>query len=208
MVQRTDYQQPPLDETDLDPSPIEQLRRWRADAYERALPEPDAMCVSTVGEDGRPSSRFVLLRGLDERGLVFYTNYESRKGRELAAYPYAAAAFWWPIMERQCRIEGAVERATDEEADAYYFRRPPGSRLASAASPQSRPLRDRAQLEALVAAEAARYPDGNVPRPAHWGGLRIVPDRFEFWQGRPSRLHDRLVYSRLDGEWVVSRLAP
>lgn len=205
VADRSEYQLGALDIADLSDSPIEQLRRWLGDAAEAKLTEPAAMCVSTASSEGRPSARFVLLRVLDERGLVFFSNYESRKGQELAENPYACATFWWGSLERQVRVEGLVERTMAEESDEYFYSRPAESQLASAASPQSQVVDSREELEALVQKLRAQ---GEVKRPPHWGGYRLVPDRFEFWHGRPARLHDRLVYRKVDGRWAIERLAP
>lgn len=196
-----------LEEGDLPGDPIEGLTAWIADAKAADAPEPTAMCLATSSLDGQPSARFVLLRGLDARGLAFYTNYASRKGEELDDNPRAAAAFWWPVLERQVRVEGPVVRVPAEESDAYFADRPLESRLASAASPQSQEVPDRAALEGMVEALKTEHPDG-PPRPEGWGGFRIVPDRIEFWQGRPGRLHDRLLYTRTADGWRVVRLAP
>lgn len=207
MAQNYEYRLGELDTNDLLASPIEQLRGWLEAAKEAQIVEPTAMCVSTATQEGRPSARFVLLRALDERGVVFFSNYESRKGHELAANPFACATFWWATLERQVRVEGRVERTSPEESDAYFDSRPSQSKIASAASPQSQVVSNREELEAIV--DALRPREGeDIRRPDHWGGYRIVPDRFEFWQGRPARLHDRLVYRLENGEWIIERLAP
>jgi pyridoxamine 5'-phosphate oxidase len=203
---RKQYTVGALLESDANPDPVAQLRGWLEDATSAGIHEPNAMSVATIGANGRPSSRFVLLRGLDERGLTFFTNYESRKAQELEQYPFACVNFWWGSLERQVRVEGAVERVSSEESDAYFDSRPYESQAASAASPQSRPI-TREALENLVLELKRAHPD-RVPRPENWGGFRIKPDAFEFWQGRPARLHDRLVYSLEGGAWVIRRIAP
>lgn len=204
---RKSYERAELDESASESDPLRQFDRWMREALSAQLPEPNAMTLATVGSDGRPSTRVVLIKGYDERGIVWYTNYDSRKGRELAGNPHAALQFHWVELERVVRIEGQVSYASAEESDAYYASRPLDSRLGAWASPQSQVIGSRATLVAN-AAKAAVTHGLNPPRPPHWGGYRLVPDRWEFWQGRKSRLHDRLRY-RLDGTaWVRERLAP
>jgi pyridoxamine 5'-phosphate oxidase len=205
---RREYQRAGLVEGDLDPDPLVQFGRWFQEAVDAGLLEPEAMTLATATPDGRPSARMVLLRGFDKRGFVFYTNYASRKGAELAANPRAALVFWWGELERQVRIEGRVERTSRQESEAYFRSRPEGSRLSAAASPQSRVVADRAELEERVARLAASHPGGTVPLPDTWGGYRLAHETLEFWQGRPNRLHDRLRYRRAAGGWRVERLAP
>jgi pyridoxamine 5'-phosphate oxidase len=190
-------------------NPLLTARDWYEAAVAAGVPEPEAMALATASADGAPSVRYVLLRGIDERGIRFYTNYESRKGRELAANSAASLLFHWIELERQVRIEGRVEKTSDEESDAYYASRPLGSRIGAWASDQSEPLESREALEAREREMIAKYGD-QPPRPPHWGGYRLVPDTIEFWQGRPSRLHDRIVYTRDDagGAWRIARLAP
>ena len=206
---REEYTQASLSKTDVAKEPIAQLRVWLDEA--RAVGEslPTVMALATVSEDGRPSVRIMLLKGIDERGLAFYTNLESRKGRELTANRSAALTFWWPALERQVRVEGRVERIAEAEAEAYFSSRSPDSKLGAWASPQSRPLKSREELEARLEAIRLEFGDDDIPLPPHWGGFRVVPDRFEFWQGRASRLHDRIEYALDDrGDWMITRLAP
>jgi pyridoxamine 5'-phosphate oxidase len=198
-----------LDPDDLEPDPMAQFARWFDEAVAAGVPEPEAMCVATTA-DGIPSARMVLLKSAAAAGFVFYTNYDSQKGRELAANPVAALVWRWHAVGRQVRATGAVEQISAEESDAYFASRDRGSQLSAWASAQSSVLPDRAALEARVAEVEARFPDGvGVPRPPWWGGLRVVPSSIEFWQGRPNRLHDRLRYTRIgDSGWRVERLAP
>jgi pyridoxamine 5'-phosphate oxidase len=204
---RVDYKRAALSERDAAPDPFDQFARWFDEAVAAALPEPNAMTLATVDAAGRPAARVVLLKGIDARGLVFHTNYDSRKGREMSAEPHVALLFFWVELQRQVRVEGIAERTSAEESDAYFAARPRGSQLSAWASPQSAPVSDRAWLEAQVASMEARF-TSPVPRPPNWGGFRVVPSRFEFWQGRESRLHDRLVWSNEGGRWTIGRLAP
>ena len=205
---RKNYEQGELDETHSAANPLAQFERWLEQALAAQLPEPNAMTLATVGVDGRPSTRVVLLKGLDARGIVWYTNYESRKGRELAANPVAALQFHWVELERVVRIEGRVEKTSSEESDAYFHSRPLDSRLGAWASPQSQVITSRAALVANAAKFGVRFAL-SPPRPPHWGGFRLLPERWEFWQGRRSRLHDRLRYTPQTGSgWLRERLAP
>ena len=210
---RTDYRRETLDEKDVAPDPFRQFEHWLDEAIKAQLPEPTAMSLATVGADGIPACRIVLLKGFDSNGFVFYTNYRSRKGVDLAACPRAALLFHWIELERQVRIEGVAALVSASESDAYFASRPHASRLGAWASPQSEVIADRALLERRFGEAAARFADAGdaVPRPAHWGGYRVVPEAVEFWQGRPSRLHDRIRYRRNPahpGAWTIERLAP
>jgi pyridoxamine 5'-phosphate oxidase len=204
---RKSYERAELEEALAANEPLRQFEQWLAEALAAGVPEPNAMTVATVSTEGRPSTRVVLIKDCDARGIVWYTNYHSRKGRELEGNPFAALQFHWVELERVVRIEGRVERVSDEESDAYYRSRPLDSRLGAWASPQSEVISSRATLVAQAAKAAAQH-GLNPPRPPHWGGFRLVPDGWEFWQGRKSRLHDRLRYRLADGLWVRERLAP
>ncbi len=204
---RKSYERAELSEEASQADPLRQFELWLTEAVAAQIPEPNAMTLATVASNLRPSTRIVLIKGYDERGIVWYTNYESRKGQELAGNPYAALQFHWVELERQVRIEGLVERASAHESDAYYASRPLDSRIGAWASPQSQVIAGRTLLMANAARYGAQYLL-NPPRPPHWGGYRLVPDRWEFWQGRKSRLHDRLRYRLDDGAWVRERLAP
>jgi pyridoxamine 5'-phosphate oxidase len=206
---RRDYALMSLNEGDVDADPIVQFTRWFEQALAGAIAEPNAMTVATATRDGIPSARMVLLKGFDARGFVFYTNYESQKGRELAENPVAALVFHWVELHRQVRVAGAVERVSAEESDAYFQSRPRGSRLGAWVSHQSTVLTGREEIEARLAALTAQYGEGEIPLPPYWGGYRVIPASVEFWQGRPSRLHDRLRYRRQpDGSWRIERLSP
>lgn len=205
---RQNYHDEGLDPATLGADPLAALARWLEDALAAGMIEPNAMTLATADADGRVAARMVLLKGLADGGAVFYSNYDSRKGHDLRTNPQAALCFWWDKLERQVRLEGRVERLSEADSLAYFRRRPYGSQLAALASDQSRPLADRSVLEARAAELRARYPEGSVPRPASWGGYRLVPDRVEFWKGRRDRLHDRLVYTRTPDGWQVARLYP
>jgi pyridoxamine 5'-phosphate oxidase len=197
----------PLDEHTVAPDPFEQFGRWYEAAVGATGDRAAAMTVATVDVHGAPSARVVLLRGIGRRGLVFYTNYSSRKGTDLAAHPAVAAVLYWPVLDAQVRVEGVAERIDAEESDAYFSRRPRGHQIGAWASHQSEPVPDRVTLEAQVRDVEARFP-GTVPRPEHWGGYRIVVDRFEFWRNRADRVHDRVEYRRTTDGWSIGRLSP
>lgn len=206
---RREYTRGFLNEDELDPDPFDQFEKWFREAVAAEVPFPNAMTLATATRDGRPSARIMLLKGFDKEGFVFYTNYESPKGRELLENPYAALLFYWAELERQVRITGSVKKVSREESERYFQSRPLGSRLAAWASPQSEVIPNRKVLEDFLKQMAEKYPDGNVPLPPFWGGFCLVPETFEFWQGRPDRLHDRFRYVRRpDGTWRIERLAP
>ncbi|MEI7992861.1 MAG: pyridoxamine 5'-phosphate oxidase [Actinomycetota bacterium] len=205
---RIDYETHGFDAAEADVDPLRQWRLWFDQAVEAECVEPNAFVLSTIGDDGIPDSRNVLARGADEQGIVFFTNYTSAKSQHLIARPVASAVFSWLAVHRQVKLRGRVERVSAAESDAYFASRPRNSQIGAWASPQSRVIADRSELEALVSSVEARFEGADIPRPEHWGGWRIAPEMVEFWQGRPSRLHDRIRYRRLSQEWVIERLAP
>ncbi|PSO51134.1 MAG: pyridoxamine 5'-phosphate oxidase [Cyanobacteria bacterium SW_9_44_58] len=206
---RRNYTRAGLNETEADPNPFIQFQTWFDQALSGELPEPNAMTLATATAEGKPDARIVLLKGFDEEGFVFYSNYNSQKGQQLAANPWAALVFWWAELERQVRIEGYVEKVSVEESEAYFASRPFDSQLGAWASPQSELISSRSVLEDNIAQLQHKYDGQKIPKPPHWGGYRLFPTEFEFWQGRPSRLHDRLRYrQQSDGSWVRERLAP
>jgi len=204
---RQEYKRGSLDEERADPDPVRQFGRWWDEALAAEVPEVNAMTLATADSAGKPSARTVLLKGFDDHGFVFFTNYESRKGEELAANPFAALLFFWRELERQVRLEGSVERVAVEESDTYFRSRPLASRIGAWASPQSRVISGRTWLLARAAEMGLRH-GPNPGRPPYWGGYRLKPTVLEFWQGRPSRLHDRLLYTRAGAAWTRARLAP
>ncbi|MFP5269383.1 pyridoxamine 5'-phosphate oxidase [Coleofasciculus sp.] len=206
---RKEYTLQGLSKTDAHPNPFGQFTLWFDQAVAAKLPEPNAMTLATATPDGKPSARMVLLKDYDERGFVFYTNYQSRKGKQLLANPWGAIAFWWTQLERQVRIEGQIEKVSAQESDTYFHSRPQDSQLGAWASEQSQVIDSREVLEQRLQQLKKEYEHKTLPRPPHWGGFRLIPVTIEFWQGRPSRLHDRLLYQRTeDSNWLIQRLSP
>ncbi|TDQ12088.1 pyridoxamine 5'-phosphate oxidase [Pedobacter metabolipauper] len=205
---RQDYRSAQLSEEDVNTDPIQQFKKWFTEALDAKLYEPNVMTLATANSDGKPSARVVLLKGFDENGFVFFTNYESSKGQDLIENPQAALVFFWAELERQVRIEGVVSKIDPESSTEYFHSRPAGSQIGAMASSQSRILTDRKILEDKVTELTAQYEGQEIPRPLHWGGYLVEPTYMEFWQGRSSRLHDRIVYDLKDGSWTIGRLAP
>ena len=205
---RKEYTLNGLDPSDVTLNPFAQFQRWFTEALNAGVPEPNAMHLATVGEDGRPSGRIVLLKGFDENGFSFFTNYQSRKGSELATHPFASLTFFYAELERQIRIEGTIHKLSPEESDAYFQSRPRGSQIGAWVSHQSAIIENRDVLENRQRELERQFENQTIPRPPHWGGYGLVPDHIEFWQGRPSRLHDRILYRKEEGSWVIERLAP
>lgn len=205
---RQDYKSAELTESDANKNPIIQFEKWFKEALDAQIFEPNAMTLATADKSGKPNARIVLLKGADENGFSFYTNYLSTKGKELKRNPYACLVFFWGELERQVRIEGKVEKLDKETSEAYFHSRPQGSQIGAIVSPQSQVISNRAVLEQKVEELTAQYQDKTIPKPAHWGGYIVKPTSIEFWQGRSSRLHDRLKYDIVNGKWLVNRLAP
>jgi pyridoxamine 5'-phosphate oxidase len=205
---RQDYRAAQLSENDVDRDPVMQFKNWFLDAVNAGLYEPNVMTLATADPFGKPSARIVLLKGFDENGFVFYTNYQSQKGQDLVGNPQAALVFFWAELQRQVRIEGVVSKVDAQTSADYFHSRPSGSQISALASPQSQVITDRSILEERVAELSTAYADKEIPRPEHWGGYVVEPTHIEFWQGRSSRLHDRIVYNLHEGSWIINRLAP
>lgn len=205
---RQEYRAAELAETDVESNPIHQFKKWFTEAVDSQLYEPNVMTLATANADGKPSARILLLKGFDEDGFVFYTNYESHKGQDLVENPQASLVFFWAELERQVRIDGIVSKLDAQSSTDYFHSRPVGSQIGASASPQSSVIPNREILEERVASLTETYKDKEIPRPLHWGGYLLEPTHLEFWQGRPSRLHDRLSYDLVDGSWIINRLAP
>ena len=205
---RKDYQLQSLDLSDVAETPVLQFDKWWKEAVSSSIDEVNAMTLATVNADGKPSARIVLLKGFDDSGFVFFTNYLSDKGKSISQHPYVSLVFFWKELERQVRIEGSCIQVSESESDEYFLSRPIGSRLGAWASPQSTVISSRSMLDQNLDEVTAKYANGIIPRPAHWGGYRVVPEMVEFWQGRPSRLHDRIRYRKDEHQWLIDRLAP